>query len=161
MINQNTETTKNIDADSIQPTKKKVHFFSNVALEEFLVTAFEGGINYWASDGWEVDKSHTRNEIADKYKKKYAYHIQDHPYYCYLPIIADDNYFISFKDIDGSISRDSEGKVFKLTKKSLLKGLDVMKEEHPSQYAELKDNYDANTCDLLIQCALFGTVVYG
>lgn len=41
-------------------------------------------------------------------------------------------------------------------------GLAIMAEKHPKWFATLlKGDYDANTCDVLIQCMLFGEVRYG
>ena len=146
-------------------TKKSIHFFSNEDYEFFMVTAFEGGINYWAS-GYSIEPSHKLSEVSDKHKKKYHNQIYYshtgglNPYYSYLPVIADEDYFVAFKDVNGD--NGIEGKVYKLTKKSLRRGLDIMKDKYPHSYLDLKEeNYDAYTADILVQCSLFGELVYG
>ena len=126
-------------------TKKSIHFFSNEDYENFMVTAFEGGINYWANY-YSVQPSHSHTGGLN-------------PYYSYLPVIADEDYFVAFKDVDGD--NGIKGKIYKLTKKSLQRGLDIIKSKYPRDYKDLKDeNYDADTADILVQCSLFGEIVY-
>ena len=145
-------------------TKKSIHFFSNEDYENFMVTAYEGGINYWANY-YSVQPSHKLSDVSDKHKKKYHNQIYYshtgglNPYYSYLPVIADEDYFVAFKDVDGD--NGIKGKIYKLTKKSLQRGLDIIKSKYPRDYKDLKDeNYDADTADILVQCSLFGEIVY-
>lgn len=48
-----------------------------------------------------------------------------------------------------------------ITLASLAKGLDIIASEYPHHMADiLKRNYDAVTGDVLVQCAVFGKIVY-
>lgn len=44
----------------------------------------------------------------------------------------------------------------------LQKGLEILEKNYPQEYANIIcDNYDSVDADMLIQCALFGSVIYG
>ena len=138
---------------------------NNETLHHLLIGAFEGGINYW-SNSWAITKSHklydVPNHIQNKYKDFvfYNYDGSANPSYSYLPLFSDDKFGIEFRDRDGDMGE--ENKKFFLNKKALKKGYQVLKEKYPAYAEDIKEeNWDAITCDALIQCSLFGELVYG
>ena len=59
------------------------------------------------------------------------------------------------------LKHNPENGLHELTDERIQQGLAVLAEDYPTLMAEiLNDNSDANTGDVLIQCALFGTEVY-
>ena len=138
---------------------------NNETLHHLLVGAFEGGINYWANS-WSINKSHNSYEIPNHIKNKYKDFVffnhdgSANPSYAYLPLITDDKFGMEFIDRDGDMGQ--EGKRFFLNKKAIKKGYQVLKEKYPAHAEDIKEeNWDANTSDALIQCSLFGELVYG
>lgn len=65
------------------------------------------------------------------------------------------------REVDGSHDGKGDGR-HELTAAKVRSGLQVMAERYPFHFANLiQDNADAETGDVLIQCALFGQIVYG
>ena len=57
---------------------------------------------------------------------------------------------------------DEPAKVLTLDRAAVLAGIEVMAARFPRHFANLiTDNSDAETGDVLIQCALFGDIIYG
>lgn len=55
-----------------------------------------------------------------------------------------------------------EGQSYTLSIEKLLKGLVVLRDKYPHHFCDiLKEDGDATTGDVLVQCALFGEIVYG
>ncbi len=51
---------------------------------------------------------------------------------------------------------------YTLTLAKIKKGLSVMAAKYPKHFASIiQDNTDADTADVLLQCALLGEIVYG
>jgi len=73
------------------------------------------------------------------------------------------NYFTaSFKVIEVSSGDAVNGKSYRLSIPRLMKGLAVLAAKYPHHFCDiLKQDGDATTGDALVQCALFGDIVYG
>ena len=110
-----------------------------------LTSALEGGSNYWvdhvdmgsAPEGWQKER--------DEYGG-------DWPWPQWLPTIQGGSVIIT----------DEYGDRYTLRKSDLAKGYKIMEEKYPKKFAEIvTGNHDAITADVFLQCALFGSVVYG
>ena len=107
-------------------------------IDSILVTAFEGGINYWCNGIKVVD---------DDYKgADYGSHVisKDGE----IDLIVDDMV------VDNKIEESS----YRLTKEKLHKGC--------QQYADHKkqfeyENFDADDADMIVQYAIFDNIIYG
>lgn len=59
------------------------------------------------------------------------------------------------------IRDNEEGKDHLLDLGAIKKGLSVMAEKYPEHFADIiKENEDGDTSDILVQCSLFGDVIY-
>ena len=107
---------------------------TNEQIDDLVVCALEGGINYWCG------KAVVTKEPTEKYE------------------FASD--VIS---IGGVLTiTDDCGDKHELTKEKFLKGLEKTIEHYEFNDAEdLHDNHDAETADVLLQFALFDEIVYG
>lgn len=56
---------------------------------------------------------------------------------------------------------ENDGQVETLTLAKLKKGLQVLAKKYPETWSDiLSENYDMYTADSLVQCALFGDIIY-
>lgn len=103
---------------------------------DLLVTATEGGSNYWY-----VITKHNRKEVGAEY-------IHEAP-------LKEGGYMV-VKDQYGDFPAK------KITRKELELGLDIFAKKHPRHFANwVNENDDAETGDVFLQCVCFGDVVYG
>jgi len=111
---------------------------SDERIRDILVTAFEGGSNHWV-DVFEYinpDKIEVENNIYD------------------LPFIEG----------CGVVVCDAEDITEKgiLNRESIKKGLKIMTDRFSWHLEDIiKGNEDANTADVLLQCAVWGDIVFG
>jgi hypothetical protein len=62
----------------------------------------------------------------------------------------------------GIVSTEPASDVFRLDLKSIGLGLDALASKYPRHFADLiNENTDAITADVLLQCCLFGELIYG
>ena len=114
--------------------------FSNNTIYDLLVTAREGGSNYWM-DSYKCEKPKQDFTPVDGEVYKFA----DYPIHGGRVIIKHD---------------DGESSI--LTRATIERGLKVMANEYPKHMDDiLNENYDADTADVFLQCCVFGEVVYG
>ncbi len=108
----------------------------------------EGGINYWARI-----KEYVRPDTM-------VFRFDEKQVYKHIDYAMNPGGSVNLEIIDGY---DVKGKTqFNLTYKKLLTGLKVMQKEYPRHWANfIRDTGDAETGDVLIQCALFGEIVFG
>jgi hypothetical protein len=106
--------------------------------EDLLVTAFEGGIGYWAQlQGYK---------LPAKYKKL------DLPKYAYIPMLPG----------GAVVIKDSEGKLHRVGAKRLERAYQTVARDYPKVFQRILDEqYDAWDADVWFQCAVFGELVYG
>ena len=112
-------------------------------LDGMIVTAVEGGINYWAKC-----REYQRDALEDS---------QRYPEGCSVQLAE----------------RDDEGSPVnpgwhKINREVMGKGLQVMAVKYPHQLRAFlasgsPGNYapDAEVCDVVVQCGIFGELVYG
>lgn len=109
-------------------------------IENWIVTAFEGGIGYWSRIVF------LKGTPRDKYHKRIASILVD----------GSNNSAKMFGIID------TEGcKRYWVTRGKFLEGLQTMSAKYCRHWANLLTDYDAETADVLIQCVIFGEIVYG
>ena len=101
-------------------------------LDCVMVTALEGGINYWADD-----VIYPENEECNRMRAS--------------DIVASTEHSI--------VIVDCEGDPHNLNREKLLKGLSMYAKEHG--LTTDAGQIDATAADLIIQFALFGEIVYG
>jgi len=120
---------------------------SNHRAADLLVTAFEGGSNYWYMINTVVKPMIEAKPWGDEYT----------PTYISYPFSAGGSIIIG--DIE-----DEDGEEFVLDKKAIARGKRIMStdERYSHYYADiLKENDDAETGDAFLQLCLFGEVIYG
>ncbi len=123
-----------------EPSKFEINPKSPQSIADQIVTAFEGGSNYF------IDKVIPITGILD---------LKEKPWYSDLKFYEGD-----FK-IEIVTNNDDPTKEY-FDREKYEKGLGIMKEKYPQHWDDLiHDNADAETSDVVIQCALFGEVVYG
>lgn len=110
-------------------------------LFNLIVSAVEGGSNYWCAFISYSPKTGEPTYKDDKY-----------------------SYADALFQLDGHIVLHDfeEQKEHKLTLEKINKGLFVLARKHPCHLADiLKENTDAITADVFLQCCLFGKIIYG
>ena len=107
-------------------------------IADTLVSALEGGTGYWC----QID-----NEKGPNYNSKTCDRIAAG--HAHLLIIED-------------CGEGDEPKTHKLDRCALDLGLRIMADKYPKHFADIvNENDDAETGDVLLQCALLGEIVYG
>lgn len=120
-------------------------------LTDALSSAFEAGSLYW----YNVWKQEGRADGTD---------YPDHP--AYVIMSPHGAVWIEHTDGDGDYSRNVEPPSGKkqldpVTRQSVQRGIAVLAEKYPWHLADIiSDKGDMNTGDALLQCALFGDVIY-
>lgn len=73
------------------------------------------------------------------------------------------NYFTAtFKVIEENSGEAIHGQSYTLSIPKLMQGLAVLAAKYPHHFCDiLKEDGDSTTGDVLVQCALFGDIVYG
>lgn len=114
----------------------------NERIASALCCAFEGGSNYW----------YTIVEFHEPTEYLYRFNDDGEPY---RPIDYPMNPG-GFLMIDGD-----DGKTYKLDRAAIDGGVRIMAEKYPHQYGNMVgENDDADTGDVLLQCCLFGELIY-
>ncbi len=104
-------------------------------LHDQVTAAIEGGVNYWARVDVGEHQAGWRNYLTASF----------------YPTEAQDR---------GVIVR--KGKRYQLSIEKLLAGLRVLAEKYPRHFAAIMDESgDATTGEVLVQCAIFGDIVFG
>jgi hypothetical protein len=113
-----------IDPKEIKYTVPVEYTITEYDLDCLLVTAFEGGINYWARINLRKGHGYFDAKVHD------------------------------FEEAD-------RGDCV-LTREKLLAGIKLCATKYPRHFKDFIDESgDATTADVIVQCALFGEVVYG
>lgn len=103
-----------------------------------LCTAFEGGSNYW----YLIEDFENPDNVPVEFR-----HVE-------LPFVGG--------AVLVSVPDDGDGKVYRLDRAAVERGLAVMAEKYPRHLLDfIEENDDADTGDVFLQCALFGEVIYG
>ena len=130
---------------------------SNVPVENIsncLVTAFEGGSNYWYEIAEEHRPINFNNTPAEDRQFKHISYPMNEGGSLVITLSED------MRAEEGNEDEDPE--TWTLNLETIAKGLEVMKSKHKSHYDDMVDeNDDSTTGDVLLQCCLFGEVIYG
>lgn len=109
-------------------------------IHDLLVTAREGGSNYWMEG---LDYTLPEQDVT--------------------PIDGTIYPFVDYPMSGGAvtITHDDDEKAT-LTRENIERGLVVMAEKYPRHMNDvIIENYDADTADVFLQCCVFGELVYG
>lgn len=107
--------------------------------------AFEGGSNYWYVINEFIEPKEISEDIAKDWGK-----------YRYISYPLSEGGALLIGDRE---DEDEEPKRLDLA--AVAKGVQVMATKYPSHFADMmEENDDADTGDVLLQCCLFGELVY-
>lgn len=123
---------------------------TNDRVLDLLVTAFEGGSNYWIQEVISNPPAGTKYEDF----KSGGKHEPDeyYPAYQILPFVGG-----SLTIID-----NEDGTKYCLNSTAIKDGLQLMASKYPRHWENFIDNNDdAETADVFLQCATMGDVVFG
>lgn len=133
---------------------KTTHEIDEQKVADLLCCAFEGGIGYWAV-------------IAD-YKKSTRTSVNFGQRYVDYPI---DDGAVYLEEAEGFSGKGNTEIIYcngepctvlTLNREALEHGIAVMSSSYPQHFSDfVKDNFDAITGDVFVQCCLFGEIVYG
>lgn len=119
-------------------------------IRDLLVGAVEGGSNYWAT--FRLDPNFTKSVTESD---KAAYVEQEGGEYCAHYDVKNSNYCLRVSDAEG-------GSTYNVTFDSFVNGLSVMANRYPRHFKDVITlNFDAETSDVFVQCAVFGEIVFG
>jgi hypothetical protein len=129
-------------------------------VEDTIVTALEGGSNYWywvkIEENWfEVAK---RYDIAEA-KKQTPPRLSLSPFSVMISnaLMNVENFQMNVYDLE-----DTDERLGTLTKESFVRGCEMCCVNYPEIWANLiTGNYDAGDADVLFQLAVMGDVVFG
>lgn len=111
------------------------HTISEERIKDLIITAFEGGSNYW-------------------------YQIESDTHGDYLKTLFKKGLEVSNGRMYDSNHPDYVSKF--LNKEMILDGLKVMSSKYSRHYLDFtNENEDATTADVFLQCCLFGDILYG
>lgn len=129
---------------------KNITVKSKISLQTIsylLVSAFEGGSNYWYSD-LKFNKDKAPN--VEKLKKDGIEFYED----------CRHSYWALGGEME--VQEDETGDYHVLNLETIKKGLEVMADKYDWHFADiLEETDDATTGDVFLQCCLFGELVYG
>lgn len=115
---------------------------SDERIKDAIVTALEGGSNYWAFVN--TDKSH----IPLKVEGSLAEHIAS-------SVMSDSDYHVVIEDI-------ATGELLGvLSYASIEEGLRLLCIDYPEKVAEMIDHLDAGDADIFFQLCVMGELVFG
>jgi len=121
-------------------TVEKTYHIGSQRVADLLVTAFEGGSNYWISHA----------------SPEFAYNLAD----------LDTNWYATASFLNRGDWRiritEDEGDEHFVTKHNLAKGFELLAQDNIQILDSIVDeNYDASDADIWLQLAIFGGIVYG
>jgi hypothetical protein len=116
-------------------------------LSDVLCSALEGGSNYWYRIERVVEP--TLWEFESEPRCENEHWVQDYPLNPAGALLISD-------------SEESDHGTMRLDAEALQKGLIILATKYPRHLADLlTENADAETGDAVLQCCLFGDVIYG
>lgn len=108
-----------------------------------LCSAFEGGSNYWIAHVDIRDKKQDGKPWDDEYT----------PGYIRAPFSTGGKVIVDPGEGETPVVLDRE---------ALSRGIETMAKKHPRHFADLlRENTDADTGDVFLQCCLFDDVIFG
>lgn len=117
---------------------------------DLVVTAFEGGVNYWCWGADQVEGEKAPDDSLVWYGQKEVY----------TPALK---FKIRYDDPEKDAYNEGGASGEKIvTYDDLKKGLECMARDWPYHFNNfVTDNYDAITGDVFLQCVLFEDIIYG
>jgi len=143
-------------------------FFSKKDMADLLVTAWEGGSNYWvevaeykAPKGMSFERLEKLAwEALPQEEKEFWKKPDGVPFYsmmAYLPPSV--KWKVKFTP--NEVVKE-EGEAYYLTPENMRAAAPKLAEKYPHIFARIKDeNYDAGDADAWLQMAVFGDVIFG
>lgn len=125
---------------------KQSHEFSLEDINDLVVTALEGGINYWcgrAKIKKDTDGTYYGVAKEDQEKVKYASDV------------------IGFGGVLILVDAEDPTEKWELDAENLCKGIRMHCENTGIALSDLMDNYDAGDADSIVQYACMGELVFG
>jgi hypothetical protein len=117
---------------------------------DLIVTAFEGGSNYWIEEVLSNPPAGTKYEDYKEGGKHAA--TEYYPAYQVLPFVGG-----SLTVID-----NEDGTKYCLNSAAIADGLQLMATKYPRHWNDfINENDDASTADVFLQCAILGEIVFG
>ena len=119
-------------------------------VRDLLIGAVEGGSNYWGAfhEDPNFTKSVTESDMT-------AYVESEGGEYLARYDIENPNYCLRVSDFEG-------GATYNVTFESFVNGLGIMANRYPRHFKDVITlNFDAETSDVFVQCAVFGEIVFG
>ena len=116
---------------------------SEQRIKDLLCCAFEGGSNYWYYiKAFNYPKGETDKSLNIEFA-----HLD-------LPFKGGS---LTITDLE-----DEDHKEYTLDLTAIKRGIQIMSDKHPQDYGDwIKENDDATTGDVFLQCCLFGEVIFG
>ena len=114
-------------------------------IADTLVSAFEGGSNYWYQiEMFKKPSNFNNSEKGDEQFRHMSY-----------PINENGGLLVSNRNVDDTY------KAKWVNQTSIKNGVKIMQQYHPSHFQDMiEKNGDATTGDVFLQCILFGEVIY-
>ena len=117
-------------------------------ISDLLCSALEGGSNYWYHIEQFIKPINFNNSEEGTTEEKCFRHLD-------YPINEGGALMIS-------VPEDEDGKLYCLDLQSIRSGMKVMAKRYPRHMMDLiRENDDACTGDVFLQCCLFGEVIFG
>ena len=126
-------------------TAPYTHKLTDNQINNLIVSALEGGSNYW----YTITR-HNKKEIQDKHKAQVFL----------SELIMFDGGWIKVGDIE-DYPEEQDEKATIIDKAKFVEGIQVACTKYPSIFsAIIKDNADASTADVCLQCAIYGKEIF-
>jgi hypothetical protein len=132
---------------------------SRSRLADVLCAGMEGGISYWA----EISEFVSPPEGADLFVGMHAWGPESDGVFKHIHFpMCEAGGGVRLVDCTGDDNFPGGAKPVLLDYAALLRGLQLMAEQHPRHFASIvEESEDADTGDCLIQLAVFGELVFG
>ena len=137
------------------------HHISWKDIDALLITAFEGGSNYWLSKVTPMNGDHVIS-----WESQFDWEDSQS-----CPMGTEDlkgmglHYVIPIAEGNSiSLMEDDEGgnKVTVINESDVRTGLEIMAKKYARHWKDVvDDNHDADTADVFLQCCIFREIVYG
>ncbi len=125
------------------------HELTAEQVSDVLCSAFEGGSNYWYFIDKKIEPTEWQFD-SDPQRSPHLHWLYDYPLNPGGALLMSDT------------TEDNEHGVMRLDAESIQRGLNVLAENYSWHMQDiLQENADADTGDALLQCCLFGEVIYG
>jgi hypothetical protein len=124
------------------------HELTAEQISDALCSAIEGGSNYWYSIDRAIEPSEWQFDSEPQRDGQHWLH--DYPLNPGGALLMSDT------------TEDNEHGTMRLDSESIQRGLTVLAEKYSWHMQDiLQENADADTGDALLQCCLFGEIIYG